>query len=91
MKIRCENCKQTIEIEPYVYGGRIVTERNIRENNASYTAVANVRFICPNCGTTHDYKDIESNIHYTEIHSMIRSKLPHYIEWRADKVGYEER
>lgn len=82
MKIRCETCKQTIEIEPYVYGGKIVTERNIRENDASYTAVANVKFICPICGTTHDYKGIESKIYATEIHSMIKNKLPHHIEWQ---------
>lgn len=86
-KVICENCKQMIVIEPYIYDERIVTERNIRENNASYTAVANVRFFCPNCGTTHDYKDIESKIHNAEIRSMVRSSLPHYTERRADKNG----
>ena len=92
MKVVCEYCKRTIDIEPFIYDERIITERNISENSESYKAVARVKFFCHQCGQMNDLKNIESKISIGEICSMIRSKLPHYTEKRAEKyLEYEER
>ena len=82
MKVICECCEQEIEVECYVYGQRIETIDSPILDRQTYTAVANVKFFCSQCGHLHHYVRVEKELSYIEIGEKVKSAVPFYTEKR---------
>ena len=82
MEVICEACKSKIEVECFVYGQRIQTTHNVLTDQKIYTAIANVRFFCPECGRLHDYMGVEKELSIDEIGAKVKSVIPYFIEKR---------
>lgn len=86
MKVICEECKSEIEVECYVYGERIETTDIPLLGRQIYTAVANVKFFCSNCGRLHHYVGIEKELSDVEIGEMVKNVVPFYCKRRLEGV-----
>ena len=86
MKVICEGCEQEIEVECYVYGQRIETIDNPILDRQTYTAVANVKFFCSQCGHLHHYVRIEKELSDIEIGEMVNNVVPFYTKKRLKEL-----
>ena len=92
MKVICEGCKNEIEVEPFIYEGRIAVKYIPQSLKEVCTAKANVKFFCSLCGTLHHYKDIEKELSEIEITSLVEGVISHYNRLRmAEKELQNER
>ena len=82
MKVICENCKNEIEVEPYVYNERVVGIFNTITTKEHYVASADIRFFCNLCGTVHNYKNVSKELSDAEIDAIVKGIIPFYIEGR---------
>ena len=86
MKVLCEGCISEIEVDCYVYEQRIITTHNPISNKEVYTAVANIKFFCSECGRLHDYKGVTKELSYLEIGKKVESIFPFYVENRLKEL-----
>ena len=84
MKVICEQCKNEIEVEPYIYNSMARILEMPMNFERQCILSANVKIFCPLCGTLHDYKGIEKELSNTEICSMVMNIVPHYISRRVE-------
>lgn len=88
MKVICENCKNEIEVEPYIYNSMARTIETPVLCKSICVLSVNVKIFCPLCGTLHDYKGIEKELSDVEICSMVKQVVPHYIN--ARQIGEQQ-